>query len=338
MDQWYYAKGGQQHGPVTLAELQGLLRSGALNPASDLVWNPTMKDWIPAVQVPALNGGAAAPAPAETYGSQPFAYPLATGVVEEIPNGSEPIIATACVKRAFDLTVKHIGPMIGITLLYFIISWAFDAMLPIADKALGWSPSEGMPDEPPAGADFWVGFRYGFMKESMSIPMTLLSNLVMVFFMLGFTRIGLNVVSGKPYGAGMLFGGGKWLLHGFIGYLLYTLMVVVGLFLFIVPGIYLMLRFGMYQNAIVDKNLSVIAAFRYSSALTANNKGSLFLIFLFAILTMVAGCLAFIVGILFAYPMMWLSWIVAYRWMQYGGRAILDDPATGQPMLSRLPD
>lgn len=336
MDQWYYAKAGQQHGPMTLVELQSLLRNGALNPATDLVWNPAMTDWLPAAQVPALSGGAAAPE--ASYGSQPFAYPLATGAMEEIAVGTEPIIPTACVKRAFDLTVKHIGFMIGITLLYFIISWAIGASLPIADKALGWSPAEGLPANPPPGTDAWESFQYAYVQESMSIPMTVLSHVVTVFFMLGFTRIGLNVVSGKPFGVGMLFGGGKWLLQGVIGYLLYWLMVGVGLILFIVPGVYLMLRFGMFQNAIVDRNLSAIAALRYSSELTANNRANLFVLFLFAIVIMFAGCAALLVGMLFAYPVMWLSWIVAYRWLQYGARAILDDPATGQPMLSSLPD
>lgn len=342
MIQWYYAKGGQQQGPVTQEELQALLRNGTLNPATDLVWNQGMADWLPASQVPALIGGAAAPpGPAissEAYGSHPFAYPTATGALGEIAIGTEPIIPTACVKRAFDLTIRHLGPMIGLTLLYFIISWAVGAMLGIADQALGMDPGRDLPSVLPTASDPWESFKHSYVKDSMSLPMTIVSNIVMVFFMLGFTKIGLNAVSGKPFGVGTLFGGGKWLLHGFIGYVLYTLMVIVGLILFVVPGFYLMFRFGMYQNAIVDRNLGVMAAFRYSSALTTNNRGSLFVLFLFAILIMTAGCVAFVIGILFAYPVMWLSWIVAYRWMQYGGRAVLDDPATGQPMLSGLPD
>ena len=211
-------------------------------------------------------------------------------------------------------------------------------MLGLADEALGMSPGRDMPAEIPIGTDPWEAFKQEYAKESMSIPMTIVSYIVMVFFMLGFTKIGLNVVSGKPFGVGMLFGGGKWLMHGFIGYVLYSLMIIVGMALFIFPGFYLMFRFGMYQNAIVDRNLNAIEAFRYSSQITANNKVNLFVLFLFAILVMTAGCVALFVGILFAYPVMWLMWIVAYRWMQYGGRAVLDDPATGQPLLSAAPE
>jgi uncharacterized membrane protein len=94
----------------------------------------------------------------------------------------------------------------------------------------------------------------------------------------------------------------------------------------------------MYQNAIVDKNMGIIESLGYSWNLTKGNGLNLFVILLFSICVIIAGCLALIVGLLFAYPMMWLMWIVAYRWLQYGGRAVLDDPATGQPLLSSAPE
>jgi hypothetical protein len=151
-------------------------------------------------------------------------------------------------------------------------------------------------------------------------------------------RIGLNVVSGKAFSVGMLFGQGDKLFRGFFGGILFGIMVAIGLLLLIVPGIYLALRYGQYMNAIVDKNMGIMDSFAYSSRITENNRMNVFVIALFAILISVAGCLAFIVGILFAYPMTVVMWIVAYRWMQYGGRTVLDDPMTQQPLLASLPD
>jgi uncharacterized membrane protein len=75
-------------------------------------------------------------------------------------------------------------------------------------------------------------------------------------------------------------------------------------------------------------------SFKYSSALTTNNRLNLFLLGLLGILVMLAGLLALCVGLFFAIPVMWLSWIVAYRWMQYGHRAALDHPGTKTPMLA----
>lgn len=43
---WYYAKNGQQNGPVETETLAQLYQSGQIA-ASDLVWNDTLADWAP---------------------------------------------------------------------------------------------------------------------------------------------------------------------------------------------------------------------------------------------------------------------------------------------------
>ncbi len=53
MNDWYYAAGQQQQGPVSKEELQRLLSSGQLSPQS-LVWNSTLPDWQPAEKIPGL--------------------------------------------------------------------------------------------------------------------------------------------------------------------------------------------------------------------------------------------------------------------------------------------
>lgn len=334
MNQWYYAKGGQQHGPVPAEELTALLRSGGLDPAKDLVWNPSLPDWLPASQVPELSGGAPMPA----YGNQPFAYPTASGDFTDIPPGSEPLIPTACVKRAFDLTVRHIGPILLITIIYVAISFGLSKLLVSLDEAMGWKPMTELIMEKAGATTEAIAMYQSQSANDLSVQGNIITTAAGVFLMLGLTRIGLNVVSGKPFGIGMMFSGWKWLLKGFAGYLLYMIMFAIGFVLLIVPGIIVLLRFGMYQSAIVDRNLGVIGALGYSWELTKGNGLSLFVILLFSILIFFAGCIAMLVGLLFAFPMMWLMWIVAYRWMQYGGRAVMDDPVTHQPLLAALPD
>lgn len=337
MDQWFYAKGGQQQGPITLGELQILLQNGMLDSANDLVWCQGMADWLPASRVPQLNGQA--PVPGVAYGSHPFAYPTATGAVEEIAIGSQPIIPTACVKRAFDLTVKHIGPLLLATIIFVAISIGASFGLKLLDSAMGWSSFDQVIWKESGSTSSGVNYRmYAGGSDQLSFISSIISSLISVFFMLGATRMGLRIVDGKPFDIGMLFSGGGLLLKGFAAYIIYWIMVLLGLVLLIVPGVILMLRFGMYQNAIVDRKMGVFDSFGYSWNLTLGNGLNLFVIFLFTICIVIAGCLAMLVGLLFAYPMMWLLWIVAYRWLQYGGRAVLDDPASGQPLLSSLPE
>lgn len=86
----------------------------------------------------------------------------------------------------------------------------------------------------------------------------------------------------------------------------------------------------------VDRNLGVVDSFKYSATITINNRMNLFLLGLLGFLIVIAGCFALCVGMFFAIPVMWLSWTVAYRWMQYGHRAALDHPGTATPMLAAL--
>ena len=51
--QWYFAQGGQQSGPITRGELDRMLVSGSLA-ASDLVWRDGMQDWVAASTIPGL--------------------------------------------------------------------------------------------------------------------------------------------------------------------------------------------------------------------------------------------------------------------------------------------
>lgn len=63
--QWYLARDGKQHGPISEAELTQFIEQGHLQP-TDLVWREGFADWRPAMHVfPPLGGPAAArPVPA----------------------------------------------------------------------------------------------------------------------------------------------------------------------------------------------------------------------------------------------------------------------------------
>ena len=54
MTEWYYARGGQQNGPVTFEQLLELAGNGGLDAVKDQVWTAAMKDWTPAGQVAGL--------------------------------------------------------------------------------------------------------------------------------------------------------------------------------------------------------------------------------------------------------------------------------------------
>lgn len=335
MTEWYYSSGGKQNGPVSFEKLVEIARSGALDPVKDLVWNASMKDWQPADKFPEIFANPTAvsdpsnpyAAPETTWtGDISRSIPAGEALVDIVP-GSEPIDIGGCVKRGFDLTCRHFGMLLIIGIIYVAISIAAEAALAFMDSALGWGHGETEVIQGPGS----VNWQY---RQSGSPLNIILTQILSTFLSLGLSRIGLNVVSGKEFSVGMLFGQGKKLLPAFLGMLLFGLMFVLGLLLLIAPGIYLLVRYGFFMTAMVDRNLGLMDAFKYSSSITTNNRMNLFLLGLLAILIVLAGCLALCVGMFFAIPVMWLSWTVAYRWMQYGHRAALDHPGTKTPMLA----
>lgn len=340
MNEWFYARGGQQSGPVTLDQLSELARGGGLDPEKDLVWNGSMPNWLPAGQVAGLFGAAAAdsvppPPPeavsvgAEAVGTEnpyaapqtpislPSAAPSSLGMGGEIVPGSDPIVPTECVRRGFDLTKRHFPTILLVGVVYFAISMAL-SMVMGAIQGVGEAGSirfeNGEVVQTPASP----------VMVGVSILLQIINQVVSIYLGLGLTRVALNLLSGAPVAVGQLFGEGDKLLRGIGGGILFGLMVVVGLVLLIVPGIYLALRYGQYMVALVDKNLPLMEAFRYSSSLTTNNRLNLFWLALLGMLITLAGLLACGVGLIFAGPVAWLSWIAAYRWMQYGRRAVQD--------------
>jgi GYF domain 2 len=347
MNDWYYAQGGQQVGPVSFEKIAELARNGGLDPVKDLVWNSTMKDWLPAGQVEGLFGQAnpvtSAVVPVSDP-SNPYAAPnsawstdsqLSVGVaLEEIPPGSEPIDVGACVKRGFDLAVRNIGMVLVISIIFLMITFTVSGIQQAVMMSLGVAIAPSAPSTLSPEAQFSQAMAVSM--HASNIIGSIIQQLISIFLTLGATRIGLNLVSGKEITIGMLFGGGKKLLPALGASILYGLMVAVGCLFLIVPGIYLALRYGQFLSGMVDRDLGVMESFAYSSSITTNNRMNLFLLVLLYFVIILAGCLALCVGLIFAYPVIMLSGIVAYRWMQYGHRAALDYPGTTTPMLSKL--
>ncbi|RYD31404.1 MAG: hypothetical protein EOP85_22795 [Verrucomicrobiaceae bacterium] len=247
--------------------------------------------------------------------------------LDEIPHGSEPLDVAACVKRGFELTTRNFGMILLSGLIYFAVTMGAGIALSVIDVATGWNQII-----PNLFADEAV--RQAMLQQQVGSPMSMIANhLISMFLSLGFVRIGLNIASGHEFSVSMLFGEGKKLIPAVGAGILYSLMVVIGCLLLIVPGVYLAIRYGQYMNAMVDRNLGVMESFRYSSSITTNNRWNLFLLAILCFLIALAGVVALCVGVVFAVPVAWLSTVVAYRWLQYGSRAAMDHPGTTIPML-----
>ncbi len=334
MTEWFYARNGQQYGPVTFEQLVEIARNGGLDPIQDSVWNASMQGWTPAGQISAIFPIASNPALAIANSANPYAAPQSnwggavpadgTALTEIVP-GSEVIDPMGCINRAVELTKRQFGDIILVGLVYFGCLMGLGIVFGIIE-ALPAILARG--DAAAQGAN------------TLTITITVISRIVQqfvsIFLQLGLARVGLNLVSGKEVSIGMLFGEGSKFLRALGAMIIFGFAVLIGLLLLIVPGIYIALRYGQFMTAIVDRDLGVMEAFSYSESITTNNRVNLFLLALLSIVAIIVGLIPCGLGLIFLGPVVWLAALVAYRWMQYGAGAAMDHPGTQKPMLSAL--
>jgi uncharacterized membrane protein len=88
---------------------------------------------------------------------------------------------------------------------------------------------------------------------------------------------------------------------------------VLGLILFIVPGIIVGIMFGFAQYLVIEKNLDPMTALRESAELTKGNRWNLFLLGIALLGINILGFCALLVGLFVTLPVSTLAVIHAYR-------------------------
>ena len=333
MTEWYYAKGGQQNGPVSFEKLRELAANGMLDRGKDLVWNATMKDWVPAGQVEGIFASKPdSPAIPHADPSNPYSAPQSDWSSPElsndadIPRGSDPIDPVACIQRGFALTKQHFGMLLVVGLIYFAITIGLAIVQNIADAVVlnTLTSATGQPDFSQIRS--LTAGQWAYLAISR-----IFSQIVGVYLSLGILRICLNIVDGQPFSPGMIFSHLDRLGRAILVTLILGVACGIGFFLLIFPCIYIWTRWGQALTAVVDRNLSVGQAFAYSSSITTNNRLNIFLLGLLSFVALVAGMIACCVGMFFAMPVVMLAAVVAYRWMQKG-RIAATQPGSASPV------
>jgi uncharacterized RDD family membrane protein YckC len=149
---WMFARGQAQSGPVSLPQLQQMATAGQLHP-NDLVWRDGMPQWVQAAAVPELfaPGSAAAPLPQAPpqigyYSYQPSAnyveyagfwlrfvayiidylVMLVPGIVVQVGLGL--VTGAAMRGSASQQTIEVVAQLVGI-LVGLIIAWLYYALM-----------------------------------------------------------------------------------------------------------------------------------------------------------------------------------------------------------------
>lgn len=147
----------------------------------------------------------------------------------------------------------------------------------------------------------------------LSTILGLISLAVSVFIGIAFTRIGLKLTAGEQCDYEDLYNGYPLFWNYLAGTILYGLIVLGGLILLIVPGIYWGIKYAFYGYFIVDQEMGPIEALRQSGKITYGDKWYLlgFWIVMFGV--WLIGVILCGVGLLFAIPIILVATAYVFR-------------------------
>ncbi|MEO2166588.1 MAG: hypothetical protein ABGY42_00450 [bacterium] len=114
-----------------------------------------------------------------------------------------------------------------------------------------------------------------------------------------------------------------------VAWFLLSIALTVGFVLFVVPGLFLLIRLSFVPYLVVDENLDAITAFRESWRRTAPFAWQIFGAMMLALPISVVGLLALVVGLLPAG--MWISLALATLFLEISEKVGTEDPLRSTP-------
>lgn len=129
----------------------------------------------------------------------------------------------------------------------------------------------------------------------------------------GYWTIVLNYQAGKKLPFSTLFKQFNSILSIIGASILVGIIVAVGFFLLIVPGIYFALKYQFVNQLIIDKKLGILEAMKESARITKGKRMSLLGFDCMCFLVILLGVIALGVGVFVAMPVVWLAEADIYR-------------------------
>jgi hypothetical protein len=182
-------------------------------------------------------------------------------------------------------------------------------------------------------------------RAPLTLALEVLLQLAQAFFALVWVRFALRVHDARdvrrdvqpltptPFALRELVPDLMTLLDYLAVSILYGLLVLAGLLLLVVPGIYLAVRYGLVAFLVADRRADVLGAFHQSSELTRGSRWSLLLLGLLLLVFNLFGAMLFGIGLLVTIPISAFTGAFVYRRLTARAheRLIIGPPASPLP-------
>jgi len=148
---------------------------------------------------------------------------------------------------------------------------------------------------------------------AITIICGLLGFFVGVYIHVATVYITLKVYKGEKPEFADIFGANRFYWRFLLADLLYGLIVMIGFILCIIPGIYLLIKYHFYGYIMIEQDAGVMDSLKLSWDITKGAWWDLFLLFILCWLIMLAGFILCGVGALFAWPIVIMAIVYAYK-------------------------
>lgn len=182
---------------------------------------------------------------------------------------------------------------VGFFVLVMLIFWIASAIPSFFDSSYGYWP--------------------GAVAATFSIIFGLIAIAVGVFVNLAQVTIGLDFCDKKPADFGDLVSNYQKFWDVLIGSILYFFLVLAGLILLIIPGIYWAVRYHFFAYLIIDQNMKPMEAMKRSGQLTRGVWWRLFVFGLAVLGITIIGAILCGIGLLFTTPIVIVAIAYVYR-------------------------
>jgi len=145
------------------------------------------------------------------------------------------------------------------------------------------------------------------------LVIAILNYVVSLLIGLAWIRAGLAVTAGRRPEMSELFQVDERFGTYLVATILYTIMMVIGFVLLIIPGIIVVLVFGLYGWTIADRGLGVVESLSRSAEITRGHRLELFGLGVVLILINIVGLLCLIVGVVFTMGISLVTLAYTYR-------------------------
>lgn len=119
----------------------------------------------------------------------------------------------------------------------------------------------------------------------------------------GIVMMGIHQAAGKPVNISMIFGYFHQTIRLILLHLLLAVLVLIGLLLLILPGIYLMLAYTMAMPLLIEKNMGIWDALETSRKAIGKRWFTVFAIYILLFVLLVLAALPLGIGLIWVLPL-----------------------------------